>query len=77
MSIPSELGHLTVPINVPKGKPVGQSEFRTRDLSAPGHTLCRCATLVRQESSRVGRSNFDILALKNVLVFRLGVRIAK
>ena len=31
-----------------KEKPDGTSEFRTRDLSIPSPTLCRCATLARQ-----------------------------
>ena len=47
MSIPSELGHLPVPINFPKPreKPVDPNELRTRDLWAHSQTLSPNATL--------------------------------
>ena len=40
----------TMPINSLRGNLFGTSEFRTRDLSAPSHTLCRCATLARHSA---------------------------
>ena len=43
---PSSANHFSLP----KGKTVSPSEFRTRDLSIPSPTLCRCATLALQST---------------------------